>query len=273
MSGAPAALLASLLWGTADFLAGRASRVHPAVLVAFVGQVAGLIALTLVLLFRGVDSGSLVPGVLSGVVGVVAILAFYRALALGTMSVIAPIAATSAIVPVLAGVLLDGERPSTVQWLGMAVALVGVTLASREPSHTKALDPRKAVQLAVVSAVFIGFALTFLGEAAEHDSLGGVAAARVVGVLALGVLTWRTAARAPLSELPKLGAIGLLDTGANTAFAIATTGGLLSLVAVLGGLFPVMTVVLAYVFLHERLVPVQRAGVALALAGIPLISA
>ena len=77
---------------------------------------------------------------------------------------------------------------------------------------------------------------------------------------------------APLARLPQLGAIGLLDTGANTAFAIATTGGLLSLVAVLGGLFPVVTVALAYFFLHERLQPMQRVGVLLALAGIPLIS-
>ena len=188
------------------------------------------------------------------------------------MSVIAPIVATSAIVPVLAGVLLDGERPSALQWLGMAIALAGVTLASREPSHSTAADPRKAIQLAVVAALFIGLALVFLGEAAEHDSLGGVAAARVVGVVVLGVLAWRVAARAPFKELPKLGAIGLLDTGANTAFAIATTGGLLSLVAVLGGLFPVVTVALAYLLLHERLVPVQRVGVLLALAGIPLIS-
>ncbi|MDA0182541.1 DMT family transporter [Solirubrobacter phytolaccae] len=272
MSGAPAALLASLLWGTADFLAGRASRVHPAVLVALVGQAAGLIALGLILSIRGLDAESLVPGALSGAVGSVAILAFYRALALGTMSVVAPIVATSAIVPVFAGVLLDGERPGGLQWLGMAMALAGVMLASREPVHTTAVDPRKAIQLALVAAFFIGLALVFLDGAAEHDSLGGVFAARIVGVAVLGVLAWRVAARAPLKELPKLGAIGLLDTGANTAFAIATTGGLLSLVAVLGGLFPVVTVALAYVILHERLVPIQRVGVLLALAGIPLIS-
>ena len=81
-------------------------------------------------------------------------------------------------------------------------------------------------------------------------------------------------ARAPLARAARSSrAIGLLDTGANTAFAIATTGGLLSLVAVLGGLFPVVTVALAYFLLHERLRPLQRAGVILALAGIPLISA
>lgn len=271
MSGAPLALLASLLWGTADFLAGRASRTHPAVLVAFVGQAAGLLALGVVLAFHGADAGAVVPGALSGAVGAVAILAFYRALALGSMSVVAPIVATSAIVPVIAGVL-DGERPGTLQWVGVAAALSGVALASREPGGA-ARDARAALRLALVAALGIGLALTFLGAAAEDDALTGVTAARAVAVPILAVLVLRARARASRRALPGLAAIGLLDTGANTAFAIATTGGLLSLVAVLGGLFPVVTVALAYFLLHERLQPVQRVGVLLALAGIPLISA
>ncbi len=112
----------------------------------------------------------------------------------------------------------------------------------------------------------------FLDAAAEHDALTGVAVARAVAVPILVVVALQAHARAPWRSLPGLAVIGLLDTGANTAFAIATTGGLLSLVAVLGGLFPVVTVALAYFLLHERLAPVQRAGVLLALAGIPLIS-
>jgi drug/metabolite transporter (DMT)-like permease len=272
MSGAPAALLASVLWGTADFLAGRASRTHPAAMVAFVGQAVGLLVLGVVLAIRGFDIAAFLPGALSGAVGTVAVLAFYRALALGTMSIVAPIAATSVIVPVLAGVF-DGERPGALQWIGVAIALVGVVLASTESHATSsAVDPRAALKLALLAALAIGFALVLLGRAAEHDALTGVTAARVVTVPILGFITFRTAARAPLRTLPGLAAIGLLDTGANTAFAIATTGGLLSLVSVLGGLFPVVTVALAYLLLHERLQPVQRAGVLLALAGIPLIS-
>jgi len=272
VSGAPAALLASLLWGTADFLAGRASRIHPAALVAFVGQAIGLAVLALVLAVRGFDADALLPGALSGLVGAVAVLAFYRALALGTMSIVAPIAATSAIVPVFAGVI-DGERPGTLQWVGVAVALIGVVLASIEPhGGSGATDSRAALKLALLAALGIGFALVFLGAAADHDALTGVTAARAVTVPILAVIVFKTAARAPLRSLPGLAVIGLLDTGANTAFAIATTAGLLSLVAVLGGLFPVVTVALAYVLLHERLQPVQRAGVVLALSGIPLIS-
>jgi len=272
MTGAPLALLASLLWGTADFLAGRASRTYQAVLVAAVGQGAGVIALAIVLLFHGADSGAFGPGALAGVASIVGVLSFYRALGLGTMSIVAPVTATCAIVPVAAGVILDGERPGALQWIGIIAALGGVALASLEPGGAAA-DAKKALQLALVAAVAIGLSLVALDKAADHDALSGVWMSRIVSTPVLALLVLKAKARAPLRELPKLGAIGLLDTGANSAFAIATTGGLLSLIAVLGGLFPIVTVALAYFLLHERLQPTQRVGVILALAGIPLISA
>jgi drug/metabolite transporter (DMT)-like permease len=178
--------------------------------------------------------------------------------------------ATSAIVPVLAGVL-DGERPGALQWIGIAAALGGVVLASTE-SGGNAVDSRKALKLALLAALGIGLSLVFLDRAAEHDALTAVAVARAVAVPILVAFALHVRARVEWRAVPNLAVIGLLDTGANTAFAIATTGGLLSLVAVLGGLFPVVTVALAYFLLHERLLPVQRAGVLLALAGIPLIS-
>ena len=185
------------------------------------------------------------------------------------MSIVAPIVATSAIVPVLAGVL-DGERPGVLQWIGIVAAIGGVALASTE-SGGDAIDSGKALKLALVAALGIGLSLVFLDRAAEHDALTGVAVARAVAVPILIGFALRVRARVPWRAVPSLAVIGLLDTGANTAFAIATTGGLLALVAVLGGLFPVVTVALAYFLLHERLQPVQRAGVVLALAGIPLI--
>jgi drug/metabolite transporter (DMT)-like permease len=265
-----AALIASLLWGTADFLGGQASRRHPAAMVAFVGQAVGFLALALVLVFHGVDDRAIVPGVITGLLGSVAVLCFYRALAVGTMSIIAPIVATSAVVPVLWGVL-DGDRPGTLQWVGIVAALAGVILASNEPGG-KAENSKLALKLAVVAALGIGFSLVSLDRAAEHDALTGVAAARAVAApILLGVVLVQRA-RAPFGAWPTFAAVGLLDTAANSAFAIATTSGLLSLVAVLGGLFPVVTVALAYILLHERLQPIQRAGVVLALAGIPLIS-
>ena len=209
------------------------------------------------------------PGIFVGLFGAVAVLTFYRALALGTMSIVAPIVATSAIVPVLAGVF-DGERPGTLQWIGIVAALSGVALASLEPGDGDAADARKALQLALIAALGIGLSLVFLDRAAEHDALTGVATARAVAVPILDRSSRCGPPPAcPWSAVPKLSVIGLLDTGANTAFAIATTGGLLSLAAVLGGLFPIVTVALAYFILHERLRPVQRAGVAARAGGHP----
>jgi drug/metabolite transporter (DMT)-like permease len=274
VSGAPAALAASVLWGTADFLAGRASRRHPTALVALVGQAAGLLVLAAILAVRGADGAAVPAGAAAGVFGVAGVLSFYGALAAGPMSIVAPIGATSAIVPLIAGVV-DGDRPGVLQWLGVALALAGVVLASTEAG----VDPgdraraRRGVRLAVLAALMIGLTLVFLGKAADHDALTGVATARLVAVPVIGAVVLRARAGAPLRALPGLAVIGLLDTAANTAFALATTAGLLSLVAVLGGLFPVVTVALAYLVLHERLEPLQRAGVVLALAGIPLISA
>ena len=270
MSGAPLALLASLLWGTADFLAGRASRANPAVFVAFVGQAAGLVALAVIVTIAGADADAFLPGAISGVFGVVAIVAFYRALALGTMSVVAPIVATSAIVPVIAGVVTASARARC-----SGSAWSPRWPASRWPAASRAARPRTpGERCSSRCSPRSGSASRscFLGAAADHDALTGVLAARVVGVPVLALMVIRARAKAPLRSLPGIAAIGLLDTGANTAFAIATTGGLLSLVAVLGGLFPVVTVALAYFLLHERLQRHQRVGVALALAGIPLIS-
>jgi drug/metabolite transporter (DMT)-like permease len=280
VNGVPAALSASVLWGTADFLAGRATRRHPVVLVALVGQFAGLLALAVILVFHGVDGQALVPGAITGAIGIVGVTALYSALGLGTMSIVAPIGATSAIVPVLWGIA-GGERPAALQWAGMAIALIGVVLAAREPSSEGSKDARAAIRLAVLAAAAIGLSLVFLDKAAEHDSLSGVAAARAVSAPALAVAwlwmkrTTRGGTETPrdLRVLAGLAVIGLLDTAANAAFAIATTGGLLSLVAVLGGLFPVVTVALAYILLGERLARPQRIGVVLALVGVPLISA
>jgi drug/metabolite transporter (DMT)-like permease len=246
--------------------------------------------LAAILAVRGASSGALVPGALSGAVGVGAVLAFYGALGRGTMSVVAPIGATGAVVPMAYGVL-QGDRPGALQWVGVAAALAGAVLASREPDRTEVgvpagpagpagarhpvavADQRVAVRLAALAAFLIGLTLIGLDKAAEHDALTGVWAARLVAVPVLALVALRARATAPARALPGLAVIGLLDTAANSAFAIATTAGLLSLVAVLGGLFPVVTVALAYLVLHERLEPLQRAGVVLALAGVPLISA
>ena len=259
------------MWGVADFLAGRASRMHPAAMVALVGQAIGLVALAVILLIRGADADAVAPGIFVGLFGAVAVLSFYRALAVGTMSIVAPIVATSAIVPVLAGVF-DGERPETLQWIGIVAALSGVALASLEPGDQDPADARKALQLALIAALCIGLSLVFLDRAAEHDALTGVATARAVAVPILVLVAVRVSARVPWSAVPKLvgdrparhrGQHRLRDRHHRRPAQPRRRA---------RRPFPVVTVALAYFILHERLRPVQRAGVLLALAGIPLIS-
>lgn len=212
----------------------------------------------------------------AGSAGIIALGCFYRALAIGTMSVVAPISATGAAVPVLVG-LAEGERPGALQIAGMAVALGGVILASREPIEEGAAPPnRAAIGLALVAA--LGFGTFFVGidRASAIAEVPWVIVVQRVCSLTLLVI----AALIARPQLPRdgaslliLGAVGLLDLGANGLYALATTHGLLSVVSVLGSLYPAVTVVLARIVLAERIARVQEVGVVLALAGVIAISA
>jgi drug/metabolite transporter (DMT)-like permease len=212
----------------------------------------------------------------AGSAGIVALGAFYRALAIGTMSVVAPISATGAAVPVLVG-LAEGERPGVLQVAGMAVALAGVILASREPIEEGAAPPnRAAIGLALVAA--LGFGTFFVGidrasETAEVPWVIVVQRCCSLAVLLIATLVARPALPRERSSLLVLAAVGMLDLGANGLYALATTHGLLSVVAVCGSLYPAVTVVLARFVLAERIARVQEVGVVLALAGVIAISA
>jgi drug/metabolite transporter (DMT)-like permease len=193
------------------------------------------------------------------------------------MSVVAPISATGAAVPVFVG-LIEGERPGALQVAGMAVALAGVILASREPIEEdgEPSSNRAAIGLALVAA--LGFGTFFVGidkASATAEVPWVIVVQRCCSLTLLAVAT--LVARPPLprggSSLLVLAAVGLLDLGANGLYAIATTHGLLSVVAVCGSLYPAVTVVLARVVLAERIARVQEVGVVLALAGVIAISA
>jgi drug/metabolite transporter (DMT)-like permease len=213
---------------------------------------------------------------LAGSAGIVALGAFYRALAIGTMSVVAPISATAAAVPVLVG-LAEGERPSTLQVAGMAIALAGVILASREPVEESAAPPNHAaIGLALVAAA--GFGTFFVGidkasATAEVPWVILVQRCSSLVLLVIAALAVRPALPRDVPSIALLGMIGVLDLGANGLYALATTEGLLSVVSVLGSLYPAVTVVLARFVLAERIARVQEVGVVLALAGVVAISA
>lgn len=271
----------ALCWGLADFLGGIRTRRLTLAVVLLVSQLTGLAAIAIVVGVGNVDApriGDVAPAFVAGVSQLAGIAALYRALAIGTMSVISPISASgAAAIPVIVGVA-SGERPGAVVFVGMAAAFVGVTLASRNQSSAAGGDgaARQGLVLAAVAA--LGFGGFYVGmDAAVQDAepfwalLAARASAAVVLVAVLASLRPRLVAGR--AALPSLALIGLLDVSANTCFTLGTETGLVSVVSVLASLYPVGTVLLARALLGERLVAIQATGVAFALAGVALIAA
>jgi drug/metabolite transporter (DMT)-like permease len=271
---------AALCWGLADFLGGLRTRRLTVAVVLLVSQLVGLTAIAVVVAVGEPEvpaAGDLVPALAAGVCQLAGIAALYRALAIGTMSVISPISASgAAVIPVIVGVA-TGERPGALQLAGMAAALGGVVLATRVPGPAgRAARSRRALPLAAVAALGFGGFYVGMHAAVDHgDPFWALLAARTsAGAVLVAVLLWlRPPFGAKRPDLPSLALIGLLDVGANACFTLGAETGLLSVVSVLASLYPVGTVVLARAMLGERLVAVQAAGVALALAGVALIAA
>ena len=272
------ALGASLSWGFADFGAGVGARRLPVLAVAAVGQTAGLLLAGALLLATSAAAPSgtqLAWASFAGLIGVVGIGAFYRALAIGTMGVVGPITATASIVPVVYG-LARGERPSTMQGVGVALAVVGVVAASLERSPERAAHRFGiGVGLALIAALSFGGSLIGLSRAAAGGTGWAVFTMRaaVVPLLLAGVAVLKPRLPGTGRGWILLVSVGLGDTGATLLYGAASTRGLLSVVAVLSSLYPIVIVVLARVLLAERVARPQLAGVALALTGVALISA
>jgi drug/metabolite transporter (DMT)-like permease len=270
------ALGASLSWGLGDFLGGLKSRTLHVLTVLVLSQVAGLAAA----LVWVVASGDGFPGwsatalaAAAGASGCIGIATLYRGMAIGAMGIVAPISAVSAVIPFVVGVG-SGERPSALQVGGILVALTGVAVASREP-RAQGGGRAAGIGLALLAALGFGLFFAFADRAADESVPYAVASARGTAlVLSLAAaLLVGVSLRPGRSVLPALAAVGLCDVGANMLFSLATTRGFLSIVAVLSALYPVTTVVLAALVLHERVARTQRLGVAGALVGAALIAA
>jgi drug/metabolite transporter (DMT)-like permease len=304
------ALGASLCWGSGDFLGGFTSRRASLWAVIIGSQAVGLAAAAAVTFAAGhawPGLGVVWPVLVGGVASVVGISSFYTALSIGTMSIVAPISATSALVPFVVG-LAGGERPATAQLIGVTLAAAGVVLAAVEserpgevigvaalpnepavepaaarritngrerPARPTRRDQRLSIALALLAALCIGIVLLSYDATSKHDPLWAMLGCRISSVTLFAMLfvALRPHVRMTRSAVPFVIAVGLLDTGANGLFALATTQGYLSLVAVLGSVYPVVTVMLAFVVLHERLARHQLAGVVAALVGVCLIAA
>ena len=191
------------------------------------------------------------------------------------MSIVSPVVACGAVVPF--GIsIATGERPSSLALAGAALAIGGGVLASAEERRAAVPHRTRAIALAVVAAVALGLFTYFLGLGSrEGSALSTLTGARVgsLGFLLLLAAGRRESLRVGRRWIAPLVAIGLCDTTANVLFALASRHGLLALVSVLGSLYPIATIVLAYVFLHERLTRPQLVGVATALAGVAALSA
>lgn len=268
----------ALCWGLADFLGGIRTRRLSLPLVLLASQLTALAAITAVVLAGRIEApsfGDLAPALGAGVCQLVGIAALYRALAIGTMSVISPISASgAALLPVVVGVA-GGERPSALQLAGMTAALIGVILATRSPQGSGAVSSGQSLGLAAIAALgFGGFYVGMDASVEQAEPFSALLAARssAAAALLLAVALARPRIGGNLVQMPSLMLIGLLDVSANACFTLGTDTGLLSVVSVLASLYPVATVVLARALLGERLASVQAAGVAVALMGVVLIA-
>lgn len=272
------ALAASLSWGLGDFLGGLASRRVAVATVLALSQGVGLAAVTVGVAVSGAappGATELAAACAAGVGGAVGLAALYRGLAIGAMGVVAPISATAAVLPFTVG-LATGDRPSAIQLGGVALALMGVVLVSREPAGRELPATRAAgVGLALLAAAGFGTYFVLLDVAADGGAGWAVLGARGTStVLAVGaVLVLSAPLRAPRPLLPAIALVGLFDVGANVLFGLAASRGLVSVVSVLASLYPVVTVALARLVLGERLAAGQRLGAAAALAGAALVTA
>lgn len=267
------ALGVSLFLGTADFLGGQQTKERSPFVVLAVSQLVGLFALIPVVAivhpapFQWPYLGWSLLAAASVLLGASSL---YRGLAIGKMSIVAPVSATAAIVPIAAGALA-GERPSAAEDIGIAVALLGAIITSRPPDG----GPRiaRGVGFAILSALGGGFFLVAMDAASEGGIIAATVSTRVslMLMLALVGLAW-------VPEIwnakpnPWLVALGILEVSAWVMFAAASTLGLLAVVGLLASLYPVVTVLLARYVLREAIGRGQLSGIALVILGLGLIA-
>jgi drug/metabolite transporter (DMT)-like permease len=276
------ALGSSACYGVSNFIGPQLARQHALVSVLVLSQLAALLACAL---YVAEDGGAALPtsglllALLAGVGNAVGLIGFYKAAELGPLAVAAPIGATGAVMPVVWG-LSTGDTLKWTQVVGMVLAMGGAARAARrsaegEGSARSYPDPRLSAIYAAISAVAFGTFLTALPKATEDGRAWALLDARIALIVLIGIWAGRRLAgvRVEGRSLPLLAVPGLLLVLGTLLYTIAADHGQLSLVSVLGSLFPVFTVGLGMVVLGERLSRAQAVGVGAALAGIVLIAA
>ncbi|MFF3573446.1 EamA family transporter [Nocardia jiangxiensis] len=285
MIGVLLAMLAAVGYGVSDFAGGVASRRVAALRVVVVSYPLSVLILLVVAPLVGghSDTASTLWGVASGVASGLAVWWFYAALASGPMAVVSPLTAVLvAGIPVLVG-MVTGERSSPPAYVGIVCALIAVVLVSKESPDDvteeitggrKLRFDRRVALLTVGSGVAFGLAFVCLHATAPASGVWPVLFARVAATVVVWVAALVTGQfRAPRGEPLRLACyVSVLDVAANVAMQYAFHSGLLSLISVIGSLYPAATVLLAMVLLGERAGPLQKIGMAMALGSVALIA-
>jgi drug/metabolite transporter (DMT)-like permease len=270
------ALGAAVLYGVGDYFGGRATKVSASTSVTFLGQ---FVALILLIVLVAIGNTPVMPlqdwfwSGLAGAGGVIALVAFYQAMSLGSMTVVAPIAALIGMCsPVIVG-LLQGERPASIAYLGMILACIAVALVGDVLDHHDLPTPMRAIVLAVISGLGFGVIFVCLAQTSQDSGLWPLLGQRIVSVSTVAIVGSLGARRLKVARPVIWYAIlsGMLDTTANGLYLLAIHGGLLSLVGVIISLYPVSTVAIAIFVDHEKLHKSQFIGLLIAAAALSMI--
>jgi drug/metabolite transporter (DMT)-like permease len=268
-------LASAAAFGSGDFGGGWTSRRAPVLGVSLVVQVIGLTVMTIAALAareRLPEAGPAALALIGGIVGVIGIVCLYHGLAVGRMGVVAPVTGVlAAVVPVVAGIVLEGSLPLIV-WLGVGFALLAVVLVTRAAGGE---GGRSGLEFALLGGLGIGLFTVFLGLIPEGSLFWPLALVKVsAGALLVAViLVARQPWRVPRPVLPAAVGVAALDITGNGLFLLAAQAGALAVAAVLSSLYPVVTVILAVALLHERVTRAHLVGIGAAIVAIVLIGA
>ena len=271
------ALFSAATYGIGDFCGGLAARRIPATTVLLWSHLLGLVLMAAASLFITGEAvpGDLVIGALGGLCGAAGVGLLYQGLAVGRMSVIAPITSLlTAAVPLIAS-YVEGERPGGAAVVGMALALIAIVLVSAEGEGILRPSDLRGVTYALGAGLGFGLFFVALSHTGDDAGLWPLVAARVASVTVVGAIALLgfVPRRPPIPGSRALtAAAGALDAQANVLYLLAVRQGLVSVVSVLAALYPVSTVILARVVLHERFARVQVAGMALAVPATVLMA-
>jgi drug/metabolite transporter (DMT)-like permease len=276
MLGVLLALSSSLMWGLADYLGGLQTRSRQVLSVVLISQAAGFVVIAAIVVLRGVGwpgAQAMLPAAVAGVMGALCIVTFYLALSYGPVSIVAPVLASSACIPVVYG-LARGERPSALQLTGLVATLLGVMLVSWTDGDGHARG-RRGIGFGVIAALLLGTLLVFFSRASAVDPYWAPFVLRAVSMSTVGafIVVRGFVPRVDGRGLAVIASIGVLDMLANLAYSVSTTLQLLSITAVLSSLFPVVTAALARIHLGERVTRVQGTGSVITMLGVLLVAA